>query len=193
MKSKRPQLNPSEEFAHPFHCRVRKFPEAATNPMPVPSSAERRMDGEGYKHTHSRAGPIALVALLAALCICPTTQAQHRHEHAIAGRPAWHGDIRRFHEHDWGLWRGGHWVHGPHGGRLAWWWVVGSSWYFYPTPVYPYPNPYEPPATMEAPPSAPLPQYWYFCEGAQGYYPYVPACPGGWKQVPAKPSDAAPP
>ncbi|HUL66625.1 MAG TPA: hypothetical protein VLW55_18655 [Burkholderiaceae bacterium] len=108
--------------------------------------------------------------------------------------PQWHGDIHHFPEHDWHTWRGGHWVHGPHMGRLGWWWVVGSVWYFYPAPVYPYPNPYEPPPVVlvtppkEGPPPPPT-QYWYYCEATKGYYPYVPTCPSGWKQVPATPSD----
>jgi hypothetical protein len=25
--------------------------------------------------------------------------------------------------------------------------------------------------------------YWYYCDGAKGYYPYVKDCPGGWKRV----------
>ena len=25
--------------------------------------------------------------------------------------------------------------------------------------------------------------FWYFCEGAQAYYPYVRECPGGWMKV----------
>ena len=34
------------------------------------------------------------------------------------GGPAqqWHGNIERFHDHDWGVWRGGHWAHARHGG-----------------------------------------------------------------------------
>ena len=58
------------------------------------------------------------------------------------------GDIARFHEHDWELWRGGRWNHSTHGGRFGWWWVAGGIWYFYPAPVYPYPNPYEPPVAQ---------------------------------------------
>jgi hypothetical protein len=105
---------------------------------------------------------------------------------------AWHGDIHNFHEHDWGVWRGGHWYHGGHGGRMGWWWVVGGTFYFYPAPVYPYPSPWEPPAVeLVTPPvgSAPPPpptQYWYYCPPAKSYYPYVPTCPGGWQQVPAQ-------
>ena len=55
-----------------------------------------------------------------------------------------HGDIGRFHEGDLGRWRGGHWFHGDHFGRLGWWWIVDGAWYFYPAAVYPYPDPYVP-------------------------------------------------
>ena len=77
-------------------------------------------------------------------------------------------------------------------GRWGWWWIVGPTWYFYPEPVYPYPNPYEPPvavivqpAPAKPAPPPPPPQNWYYCESAKGYYPYVPACPGGWPRTAA--------
>jgi len=35
------------------------------------------------------------------------------------GGPRWHGDIERFHEHDFVVWRGGHWIHGWHTGRFG--------------------------------------------------------------------------
>lgn len=110
--------------------------------------------------------------------------------------PPWHGDISKFHNHDWKVWRGGHWDHGRHDGRLGWWWVIGSSWYFYPAPIYPYPNPWEPPATIllnDLPPLPPPTAYWYYCDAARRYYPYVPNCASGWRQVPATPGDAAVP
>jgi hypothetical protein len=114
----------------------------------------------------------------------------------------WDGRIERFHEHDWDMWRGGYWRHESHEGRWGWWWIVGPTWYFYPEPVYPYPNPYEPPvavivqpAPAKPAPPPPPPQNWYYCESAKGYYPYVPACPGGWRAVPATPGTppASPP
>jgi hypothetical protein len=45
-----------------------------------------------------------------------------------------------------------------------------------PPPVYvqPAPQVYVQPA-----PEA----YWYYCDSAQGYYPYIQHCPGGWRQV----------
>ena len=107
-------------------------------------------------------------------------------------RDVWRGDIWRFREHDMDRWRGGYWVHGDHDGRWGWWWVVTGLWYFYPRPIYPYPDPYIPyePAqpVLPVPSTPPTVQYWYYCEGAKAYYPYVESCPGGWKRVPATPS-----
>jgi hypothetical protein len=108
------------------------------------------------------------------------------------GGKSWHGDISRFHEQDWPLWRSGHWTHGRHDGRMGWWWVVGPQWYFYPTPVYPYPSPWEPPVVMPmapsaGPPPAPAAIHWYFCPNTNNYYPYISTCLSGWVQVPAQP------
>lgn len=125
----------------------------------------------------------------------------------------WHGDIRVFEVRDSHHWRSGGWRHGWHGGRNGWWWVVGGAWYFYPQPVYPYPDPYRPPTVIVEQPApvvvqvpAPAPvqvqpvqppvaappvqQFWYYCDAARGYYPYVASCPSGWKTVPATPSGA---
>lgn len=103
-----------------------------------------------------------------------------------AGRNSvpWHGDIGRFQEHDVRVWRSGRWHHGPHHGRHGWWWVVGGAWYFYPAPVYPYPDPYVP-GFVEAPPDDT--DYWYYCPYWGQYYPYVATCPGGWQAVAAEP------
>ncbi|HEY1720610.1 MAG TPA: hypothetical protein VGG27_05150 [Magnetospirillaceae bacterium] len=110
------------------------------------------------------------------------------HPHAGPGPGAWwHGDIHHFGEHDLGIWRGGRWFHGPHDGRPGWWWIVGGVWYFYPAPVYPFPNPYVPPGAVVPPPV----QYYYYCGPAQAYYPQVGSCPVQWQAVPA--TAAAPP
>jgi hypothetical protein len=112
-------------------------------------------------------------------------------------------DIHRFADNDLHIWRGGHWVHGRRDGRLGWWWVAAGIWYFYPAPVYPYPDPYTPsvtvinqPPVVEAPQaqpqSPPPPQVWYYCDSAKGYYPYVSSCPEPWRQVPAQPQQPAP-
>jgi hypothetical protein len=107
----------------------------------------------------------------------------------------------RFEGRDFARWRGGNWRHGFHDGRIGWWWVAGGLWYFYPTPVYPYPDPYVPPVVVQqapptvviqqAPPAPPVqaspppPQNWYYCEPSKSYYPYVSSCPVEWKLVPA--------
>jgi len=114
---------------------------------------------------------------------------------ASADEPGWwrHGEIQRFHEEDLRLWRGGHWVHERHSGRLGWWWVVGPTWYWYPAPIYPYPDPYVPPLAPAPPPRQVPAQYWYYCPSARGYYPYVPACPEAWLQVVPQPTPPQPP
>jgi hypothetical protein len=133
-------------------------------------------------------------------------EGRHMERHGRIGH--WEGhDIRRFHERDFHVWRGGNWHHGRHGGRLGWWWVVGGIWYFYPSPIYPYPDPYTPPVTVieqQQPPVVVAPQtdvqvqpqqpaqVWYYCDAAKGYYPYVPSCPSGWRTVPATPDQGAP-
>ena len=110
----------------------------------------------------------------------------------------WGHNARRYYGHDYGDWRRGHWEHGHHDGRLGWWWVVGGLWMFYPQPLYPYPpEPYSPPVVVVQPstPAAPPPpqaQYWYYCDGARAYYPYVTSCPSGWRQVPVAPAGATP-
>jgi hypothetical protein len=140
------------------------------------------------KSAKHRLIPIA-AAIAAAAALVQPSWADHHDEH-------FHGDIGHFHEHDWALWRGGRWHHVAHDGRLGWWWVAGGVWYFYPAPVYPYPDPYAPPVVTVAPrpsaaPPPPAPQSWYYCEAARGYFPYVPSCPGGWRAVPATPGATA--
>ncbi|WP_296447882.1 hypothetical protein [Rhodoferax sp. UBA5149] len=153
------------------------------------------MNAELKRHHRSQIAVGAWAVAFAVLTLSPAALAQ-RERRTV--RPQWHGDIARFHEHDWGVWRGGRWAHSRHDGRLGWWWVVGASWYFYPAPVYPYPNPWEPPPVVLVTPPvgvvppAPPTQYWYYCEASRAYYPYVPTCPGGWQQVLATPSDGSP-
>ena len=99
-------------------------------------------------------------------------------------------------------WRSGRWVHGWHGPRHGWWWTVDNSWYLYPRPSYPYPA-YGPPVIDDDYGYAPRergytqtynrgpdgnpqrPEYWYFCQNPEGYYPYVQDC-DDWQQEPAQ-------
>jgi hypothetical protein len=124
----------------------------------------------------------------------------NRHEEWHGGdwhgpRGPWHSDFRHFDRDDYRVWRDGSWHRSWHDGRYGWWWIASGEWFFYPQPVYPYPDPnnYVPlPAVVVQPPPpeplAPQPQqYWYYCDAAQGYYPYVTTCPSGWRAVPAAP------
>jgi hypothetical protein len=95
-------------------------------------------------------------------------------------------------------------VHGHFGVTIGpvwgWPWHYPRSPYYY-SPYYPppviieraEPQVYiEQPAAMPAPPAsvAPAPEnYWYYCATAKGYYPYVKACPGGWRRVLPQPPD----
>ena len=141
------------------------------------------------------------------LVISAPAFAQHREGHSLHREGHWQGhEIHRFDDHDLSIWRGGRWHHGRHEGRLGWWWITAGIWYFYPAPVYPYPDPYTPPVTIinQQPPavpqgnalgqpqSPPPAQFWYYCDSVNGYYPYVPNCPEEWRPVPAQPPQAAP-
>jgi len=132
-----------------------------------------------------------LAAMLAfPLLAQPCFADPYGHEHGqdqpwLQHRHGWHGDIHRFHDHDMGMWQRGRWYQGNHGGRMGWWWIVGAAWYFYPQPVYPYPDPYTPPMVEVAPAPAPGP-VWYYCRHPAGYYPYVAEC-RHWEVVPAQP------
>ncbi len=69
-------------------------------------------------------------------------------------------------------WRGG-WWYGPYP-----YWYGPPNPYVYAPPVVVQPAP--PPVSVQP---APQQQYWYWCEDARTYYPYVQACPSGWMQV----------
>jgi len=81
------------------------------------------------------------------------------------------------------------------------WWAPR---YYYPPPAgYYYYDDYPPPAVyvqrpdpptyiersdVEAAPAAKAPEHWwYWCAGAEKYYPYVKECPGGFQRVPPQP------
>ncbi len=58
----------------------------------------------------------------------------------------------------------------------------------------PYRRPYAYPPVIAAPSAqvyVQLSPSWYACDNPQGYYPYVPQCPGGWRQVAPTPPEAA--
>lgn len=127
--------------------------------------------------------------------------------HADAARPhyAFHEhDVHRFSHDDLVRWRGGRWNRTCFGGRCGWWWFAGDQWYFYDTPVYPYPLVVSTVAYVEpvavaspapvvavAPPPmavAAPPKIWYYCDNPAGYYPTIPTCNTQFRQVSAPPS-----
>jgi hypothetical protein len=74
--------------------------------------------------------------------------------------------------------------HGYRGPRVRVGIGLGTFWgpYWGGEPYWPY-EAYPP---VVAPPpvvAQPSPHYWYYCDSAQAYYPYVPHCPGGWRPV----------
>ncbi len=102
-----------------------------------------------------------------------------------------HRDFAHFTSIERAAWRGGHWTHGWHHRRFGWWWFAGGVWFFYDTPIYPYPEVVSTVYVDES--SADYGQYWYYCNDPQGYYPYVRACNVPWEPVPAMPPDTSSP
>jgi hypothetical protein len=98
-----------------------------------------------------------------------------------------HGHWRHDHPHgyDWDHWRRGGWINGWHEGRFGWWWVIEGAWFYYPAPIYPYP---QPPVVVVTPQVQP--GYYYYCPNPSGYYPTVPQCLTGWQLVPVTPAPA---
>lgn len=129
--------------------------------------------------------------LLATTAMTPAMADDHHDRHGHEGHfeehVAWRGDISHFHEHDFDHWRSGRWFNGDHDGRHGWWWIIDGGWYFYPAPVYPYPDPYTPPLVVEQVPVGPAvavaPTYVYYCSDPVGYYPYVVTCFHHWRRV----------
>ena len=125
-------------------------------------------------------------------------------------RHEFHGrDVHRFSRDELTHWRGGRWNNSCYNGRCGWWWFAGGQSYFYARPIYPYPLvvseilyaepmvvvPVVVAAPMMSPPvvRSPLPvtaapQFWYYCDDPQGYYPYVANCNTQYRQVPVSPA-----
>lgn len=111
--------------------------------------------------------------------------ADFHHDHHMAGsaRPDFH------HDHISGVARAEH--HRSHG-RVDF--FFGAPFFYAPFYDYSYPYyppviavPAEPPVYIEqgdaSVPAIPENYYWYHCDNPNGYYPYIKACPDGWKKV----------
>jgi hypothetical protein len=78
------------------------------------------------------------------------------------------------------------------GSGLGWW---GPGWWNAPYPYYAAPPVVVqsgPTEYIQQAPAAPPQAYWYYCQNARAYYPYVKECPGGWMQVVPQPSQPGP-
>ena len=136
---------------------------------------------------------ISLVPVLSALALAMPAQAappSGGSPHVQSGtHHDFHGDFHHHHDrHDFGF-GFGFWD--------PWWgWGAADYWgypyyypyYYYPPyPAYYAPPPDTPPAGQAPAPAqatgAPPPQYWYYCDNPQGYYPYVANCSSAWRQV----------
>lgn len=138
------------------------------------------------KRSSLRLAPLARFACIAALtsaCILPAYADRGDFRRPGVRPIAGHFDHRE--------WRRGEWIQGRHDGHLGWWWVVAGTWFFYPRPIYPYPpvvvQPSLPEPAIVQPAPQTAPPVWYYCPGADAYYPYVQRCPDGWRTVPAVP------
>ena len=56
----------------------------------------------------------------------------------------------------------------------------GPTRYYYPVPPV-LVVPQQPPVYVQQ--NQQEPDYWYYCQNPQGYYPYIKSCPGGWMKV----------
>jgi hypothetical protein len=116
--------------------------------------------------------------------------------------PGWSGGTWRHGAWGPGVWRGSGWVSSGWWGPGVWgpgWWGPGvwgpgvwSTGVWGPSvAVVSSPQvvmvPSEPRVFVErdapAAPTAQPQQWWYWCQSAQGYYPYVSTCSEGWRRV----------
>jgi hypothetical protein len=124
----------------------------------------------------------------------PAVAQEHFTHHVFHGR-----DVVHFRGVDRDIWLGGHWHHEWHNGRFGWWWFAGGVWYFYDTPIYPYPTVVSDVTVVEPMAAPPPPQgtgapMYYYCDNPAGYYPYVATCSTPFRPVPAAPPPpSAPP
>ena len=112
---------------------------------------------------------LLLIALLSILAATP----------ALADR----GYHRGGHGGGWG-WRGAWIVPAVIGGAIIYDVTRPRTIFVEPAPVYIQSAPVY---VQPVPGVTSLQQPWYFCPGANAYYPYVSVCPTGWQVVPSTP------
>lgn len=130
---------------------------------------------------------IAGATLLLGLSPLVASAEEHYSHHVFRER-----EVGHFRGVELDIWRGGHWHHEWHNGRFGWWWFAGGVWYFYDTPIYPYPTVVSEttivePMTAPPPPAGAVAPTYYYCDNPAGYYPYVTTCTLPFRPVPAAP------
>ncbi len=134
---------------------------------------------------HSKATLAVIAVLVAAVSLPVLARGGGRSGHGFSGARAHsgHAGSQRFFSGP----RVGFFVGAP----------LFAAPFFYPYSPYDYyyypPSPayiqQPPPAYIQQPPNQ---QFWYFCPEANGYYPQVQVCPGGWQPVLPQPSGPGP-
>ena len=70
------------------------------------------------------------------------------------------------------------------------WGPYWGPWYppyaYYPAPIVVRSEPVTY-IEQSSPQAAEHGNWWYYCDSARGYYPYVKECPAGWQRVPPAP------
>jgi len=125
------------------------------------------------------------------------------HGHPLTGTMRFSGglnwrdrNVSHFNQQDRSVWTSGRWWHGRHGNRTGWWWYTGGAWFFYDSPIYPYPGyasdyyAYDDNDDEDYASPDNGGYYWYYCNNPPGYYPYVQSCRGPWERVAPTPPDA---
>jgi len=132
----------------------------------------------------------ALIAALGLLAVVTPANAQHGRWHG-GGSGRWHGGVSLQLGIPFPLLWGPSYYYGP-----PVYYAPPPAYYYAPPPAYYYGPPAavvpsSPPVYVErddpapaAPQAQPPATWWYWCESARGYYPYVKECPGGWQRVP---------
>jgi hypothetical protein len=131
-------------------------------------------------------GLLVMLAVLLGIGTLPGYADRGRHGDQGHGYKS-HGHRSHGHRSHWhrGHRHRGHGVrHGWRGPRVRLGLGLGTFWgpYWGGGPYWPY-EAYPP---VVAPPPVvvqPSPHYWYYCDAARAYYPYVQHCPGGWRLV----------
>ena len=170
--------------------------KAGVGPLTLLDDGPRMTEKGGAMRKSSSLRRVAAVGLVAVAMVFATGATSHAHGgsggghgssggHSGGGHSGYHG-----HSH-------GH--HGGHGrafigvGPSFWWgypyWRTYPYGWSYPYGWgYPYGGNYPTEYVSQPPVNAPPAQsYWYYCQSAGTYYPYVSSCPETWIRVPATP------